>query len=108
MASSAEVASREKILLDDAVKMIKAVELLIPDTYSPFGLYTMLSSGVFALPWLTSCREEFQAANIGTRLVNGGMHAIDPEGSPLSVEARIEMVRANLAKTSGGGGVYGI
>ncbi len=107
MASSAEVAAREKILLDDALRMIRAAERLIPDTYSPYGLYTMLSSGFFALPWLTSCREEFPAANIGTRLLNGGMHAVDVEGSPLSVEARIEMARTHLAKTSGGGDRYG-
>ncbi|HWR12043.1 MAG TPA: hypothetical protein VN445_09480 [Rectinemataceae bacterium] len=107
MAANAEVAAREKTLYDDARAMIKAVETLIPDTYSPYGLYAMLSAGAFALPWLTSCREEFQAANIGTRAVNGGVHAVDAAGSPLSVEARIETLRANLAGDAGAGGHHG-
>jgi len=36
----------------------------------------MLSAGVFALPWLTNCRDEFPATNIATRIVNGGVRAV--------------------------------
>ncbi len=56
--------------------MIAAIESHIPDSYSPYGLYTMLSAGVFALPWLTNCRDEFPATNIATRIVNGGVRAV--------------------------------
>jgi hypothetical protein len=103
MAISPEVAARERILYDDAKAMVTALESLIPNAYSPFGLYTMLSSGAFALPWLTNCREEFQAANIATRIVNGGVSAVDEAGKPLPIGARIEMVRANLARGVKGG-----
>lgn len=100
MSANPDVAAREKALYDDAKAMISAVESLVPDTYSPYGLYAMLSAGVFALPWLTSCREEFPAANIGTGILNGGMHAVDEDGSPVSVAARIETLKANLARRS--------
>ena len=103
MANSQEVAAREKALYDDAKAMVKALESLIPNAYSPFGLYTMLASGAFALPWLTNCREEFQTANIATRIVNGGVSAVDEAGKPLPIGARIEMVRANLARGAKGG-----
>jgi len=107
MSRNPELAVREKALYDDARAMIGAVESLIPDCYSPYGLYTMLSAGVFALPWLTNCREEFQAANIGTRILNGGMHAVDGSGLPLSVGTRIETLRAALARRPQGGGLHG-
>lgn len=103
MAVSPEVAARERILYDDAKAMVTALESMIPNAYSPFGLYTMLASGAFALPWLTNCREEFQAANIATRILNGGVSAVDEAGKPIPVGARIEMVRANLARGVKGG-----
>ena len=106
MAISPEVAAREKALYDDAKAMVTALESLIPDAYSPFGLYTMLASGAFALPWLTNCREEFKAANIATRIVNGGVSAVDEAGKPIPIGARIELVRANLARGVKGG-TYG-
>ncbi|HWP67959.1 MAG TPA: hypothetical protein VN437_01575, partial [Rectinemataceae bacterium] len=98
MGSNVETAAREEALCDDARKMIAAVESLIYDAYSPRGLYAMLASGVFALPWLTSCREEFPAAaGINTRIVKGAVRAIDGSGAPLSVDARIEMIKAETA-----------
>lgn len=103
MALSPEVALREKALYADAKAMVKALESLIPNTYTPFGLYTMLASGAFALPWLTNCREEFQAANIATGIVNGGVSAIDESGRPIPVGTRIEMIRSNLAMGAKGG-----
>ncbi len=103
MAMSPEVAIRENALYDDAKAMVATLESLIPNAYSPFGLYTMLASGAFALPWLTNCREEFQAANIATRIVNGGVSAVDETGTPIPIGARIELVRANLARGVKGG-----
>ena len=96
MSANADLAAREQSLYSEAKAMIAAIESQIPDSYSPYGLYAMLSAGVFALPWLTSCRDEFPAANIATRIVNGGVRSIDENEIPLSIEARIEGVKANL------------
>jgi hypothetical protein len=64
----------------------------------------MLSSGMFALPWLTSCKDEFQAANIPTRIFNGGMKALGPDGGILTLASRIGAMEANLAKGNRHGG----
>jgi len=96
MSGNADVAAREQALYAEAKAMIAAIESHIPDSYSPYGLYTMLSAGVFALPWLTNCRDEFPATNIATRIVNGGVRAVDENGSPIPIAARIDMVKANL------------
>ncbi|HEY9054135.1 MAG TPA: hypothetical protein VIO60_04885, partial [Rectinemataceae bacterium] len=98
MAFSTEAAARETSLYSDAKAMIKALENLIPNTYSPSGLYTMLASGAFALPGLTNCREEFESALIPTHLVDGRVIAVDPEGKVLSVADRIEILTSNLAR----------
>lgn len=103
MSANADLAAREQALYSDAKTMIAAAESLIPNVYSPYGFYTMLSAGVFALPWLTNCRGEFAAADIGTRFINGGMQAVDAAGRPLPVGARIEMIKANLARKRDGG-----
>ncbi|MHB9153147.1 MAG: hypothetical protein ACYC2S_10870 [Spirochaetales bacterium] len=96
MSANADLAAREQTLYNEAKAMIAAIESHIPDSYSPYGLYAMLSAGVFALPWLTNCRDEFPAANIATRIVNGGVRAVDENGSPIPIAARIERVKANL------------
>jgi len=106
MAASPEVAAREEKLRGDALALIGEAERLIPDTYSPRGLYAMLKAGGFALPWLTYCRDEFPAANIATSFVDGGMRAVDAAGFPLPIEARIEALRANLAARRGPAGGF--
>ena len=106
MASSAEVAAREEKLLGEAQALIREAERLIPETYSPRGLYAMLKAGGFALPWLTYCRDEFPAANIATSFIDGGMAAVDSSGAPLPIEARIDALRANLAGAAGAGGSH--
>ena len=108
MAANPEVAAREIALYGDAKKMIAAIESLVNDAYSPGGLYAMLASGVFALPWLTSCREEFAAAaGMDTRIVSGAVYAVDSSGMPIPVEARIEMMKSRLAGGIRKGGGYG-
>ena len=106
MASSAEVAAREEKLCGEAQALISEAERLIPETYSPRGLYAMLKAGGFALPWLTYCRDEFPAANIATSFIDGGMAAVDSSGAPLPIEARIDALRANLAGGAGAGGTH--
>jgi len=108
MAANPEAAAREAALYSDAKKMIQAIESLFGDAYSPGGLYSMLEAGVFALPWLTYCREEFAAAaGIITRTVKGAVLAVDGGGKPIPVEERIEMIKAYLARKKRGGGGYG-
>ncbi len=102
MRGNEELESRVERLYRDAKAMIAALERYIPDPWSPSGLYSMLKAGVFAVPWLTSCREEFPAANIPVKLVRGGMCAVDEKGLPLSVEERIDMMRAVLGTARGG------
>ncbi|MCX7026152.1 MAG: cobalamin-binding protein [Spirochaetes bacterium] len=104
MVRNPEISVREQSLYRDAVKLIKAAELLIPDTYSPFGLYAMLASGMFALPWLEFCRDEFKAAAIPTRIVSGGVAAVRLDGTPLRVEERIEAMASRLARIPRQGG----
>lgn len=102
MARNDELKARESALFSDAKKMISAVESLIVDAYSPAGFYTMLSSGVFALPWLSSCRDEFAAAvSLHTRIVNGGVSAVDRNGVPIPIGARIELIQDRLRKAAG-------
>jgi hypothetical protein len=104
MRANQDLALREELLYSEARELIAAAERLIPNTYSPHGLYAMLSSGMFALPWLTSCKDEFQAANIPTRIFNGGMKALGPDGGILTLASRIGAMEANLAKGNRHGG----
>ncbi|MEJ5183826.1 MAG: hypothetical protein WHT81_01755, partial [Rectinemataceae bacterium] len=69
------------------------------DTYSPSGLYAMLAAGVFPLPWLAACREEFAAAvNQKVQFMDGGVHAVDEEGKPLAVQQRLFGIMRNLER----------
>jgi hypothetical protein len=105
MRESEELGIRMESLYRDAKAMIAALERHVPDPWSPSGLYSMLKAGVFAVPWLTSCKEEFPAADIPVKLVRGSMCAVDEKGLPLSVEARIDMMKAALG--AGRGGFHG-
>lgn len=107
MGGNADLAGREESLFQDALAMIKALESLFPDAYTPLGMYSMLKAGAFALPWLTSCKEEFPAADIPTRIMDGGMKAVGPDGKPLPVASRIEALRENAAVLRGKGGTHG-
>lgn len=97
MTNNTDVAEREKRLYGEAKQMLAFLEKSIKNPYTPTGLYRMLKAGVFPLPWLTSCREEFpNAVAIQTRFQNGGVIAIDQTGSQIPFEVRKEMVRAAL------------
>ncbi|MCE5257109.1 MAG: hypothetical protein LLF89_09735 [Spirochaetaceae bacterium] len=94
-----ELKYRESALLDDARKMVSTLESLIPDLYSPEGFYRMMVAGVFPLPWLTSCREEFPAAvSIQTKMACGGIKAVDSAGRVLLIGERIAMITENLKR----------
>ncbi|MCX7776345.1 MAG: hypothetical protein N2067_09640, partial [Spirochaetaceae bacterium] len=93
------VARRTEELISDARQMIDMLERTIPDTYSPSGLYAMLAAGVFPLPWLASCRDEFAAA-VGQKVqfMDGGVHTVDEEGKPLAVQQRLFGIMRNLER----------
>lgn len=91
------VEARTKHLYDEARRMIKFIEGTIPDPYSPRGLYAMMRGGVFPLPWLSACKEEFEAAvNQPVQFMHGGVQAVDREGKPLSVSQRLFGIARNL------------
>ncbi|MEN6500382.1 MAG: hypothetical protein ABFC65_07575 [Rectinema sp.] len=91
------VEARTKHLYDEARRMIKFIEGAIPDPYSPRGLYAMMRGGVFPLPWLSACKEEFEAAvNQPVQFMHGGVQAVDREGKPLSVSQRLFGIARNL------------
>lgn len=93
------VARRTEELISEARQMIDMLERTIPDTYSPSGLYAMLAAGVFPLPWLAACREEFAAAvNQRVQFMDGGVHVVDEEGRPLSVRQRLFGIARNLER----------
>lgn len=91
------VEARTKHLYDEARRMIKFIEGTIPDPYSPRGLYAMMRGGVFPLPWLSACKEEFEAAvNQPVQFMHGGVQAVDREGKLLSVSQRLFGIARNL------------
>jgi len=95
------VEARKKDLLEQARQMIRFLELSIPNTYTPSGFYTMLKAGVFPLPWLSACKDEFTAAvNQPVQFVNGGVCAVDTEGKPLSMHQRLFKIARNLEEAS--------
>ena len=93
------VRARAAHLRDEARRMIHFIESTIPDPYSPRGLYAMMRAGVFPLPWLSACRDEFEAAaSQPVQFLNGGVHVVDAEGAPLSVSQRLFGIARNLEK----------
>ena len=91
------VEARTQNLLKEARRMIKFIEATIPNAYSPIGFYSMLKSGVFPLPWLIACKDEFEAAvNQPVQFLHGGVHVVDREGKPLSVSQRLFGIAKNL------------
>ncbi len=93
------VRARTAHLRDEARRMISFIESTIPDPYSPRGLYAMMRAGVFPLPWLSACRDEFEAAvSQPVQFLNGGIHTVDADGAPLNVGQRLFKIAQNLEK----------
>jgi hypothetical protein len=97
-AASQEVRVREEELEREAAAVIRAIDSLVPDPDSPAGLYRIFAAGFLPVPWLWECRDELPGAvDWKTRLVRGAVRLVDENGTPLSVEQRIDRVRGNLA-----------
>jgi hypothetical protein len=95
-----DVEWRTRLLVADVRKMLHAIEKSIPHTYSVDGLYEVLRSGYLVAPALWQGREEFaHACNWKTNIVEGGCSVVGENGNIISVEERIAICLANIAKT---------
>jgi hypothetical protein len=93
------VENRTQELLHEAHQMIRFLERSIPNTYSPAGFYAMLKAGVFPLPWLSTCKEEFSAAVAQpVQFIQGGVRTVDENGRPVMVSQRLSSIAQNLEK----------
>jgi len=93
------VQTRTNHLFEEARRMIRFIESSIPNPYSPRGLYAMMKVGVFPLPWLSACRDEFEMAVAQpVQFLQGGVHAVDRDGVPLSVTTRLFSIARNCEK----------
>lgn len=93
------VEARTRHLYEEARRMIKFIEATIPEPYSPRGLYAMMKAGVFPLPWLSACRDEFDAAvSQPVQFMHGGVQTVDKDGKPLAVSQRLFGIARNLER----------
>jgi hypothetical protein len=104
MTSNRQVLSRTSSLIKDARMAIAAIESSIPSPYSAEGLYEILSSGFFAVPYLSECRDEFpEATHWKTKCVNGSIEVVDELGLPIAAKDRIaiaaDTARNHLGKS---------
>jgi hypothetical protein len=104
MSSNAQVLARTSSLLRDARLAIAAIESSIPAPYSAGGLYEIMASGFFAVPYLAEGRDEFsEATHWKTKCVNGAIEVVDETGRPISAKDRIA-VAADTARSSSASG----
>lgn len=88
-----ELACRTKALVSDAFLVIRAIEKLIRDPYSPRGFYEIFKAGFLPVPWLWECREQFpEAVRWDTRPVNGAITVVDTDGKPISAADRMAFI----------------
>jgi len=96
MALSEEVDERVDRLMKDCQQMIRSMESLIPDLYTPEGFYEVLAAGYFPVPSLWECRTEFaHAVRWKTGLHRGGVVVLDDDGNPLPMGRRLDQVEQN-------------
>ena len=96
---AAIVENRTKELLHEARQVIRFLESSIPNTYSPAGFYAMLKAGVFPLPWLSACKDEFSSAvSQPVQFLHGGVQTVDEHGQPVTVSQRLLGLAQNLEK----------
>lgn len=89
-----EMLYKEEALYNDTKKFIEFIERNFLNLYSPEGFYKLLTDGYFPLPYLWSCKDEFEnAMNWSVRNIKGAMAVIGPNGLPMTVDDRIEKIR---------------
>ncbi|HOV93728.1 MAG TPA: hypothetical protein PLT87_02490 [Spirochaetales bacterium] len=93
------VEKRTNELLQEARQMIHFLEHSIPSVYSPSGFYAMLKAGVFPLPWLSACKEEFSSAvSQPVQFIHGGIRTVDESGKPITADQRLFGIAQNLER----------
>jgi hypothetical protein len=102
MATDSLVQARASDLARDAKAAIAAIESSIPSPYEPRGLYEIMASGFFAVPFLSEDRDEFaEAVKWKTKLVGGAIEVVDEAGIPIPAAERIAEA-AEAARRRGG------
>jgi hypothetical protein len=82
---------------------IAAIESTIPSPYGAEGLYEIMASGFFAVPYLSLCSDEFpEATHWKTKCMNGSIEVVDEVGTPIAAKDRIA-VAAETARMRAGG-----
>jgi hypothetical protein len=93
MVRNLEVMDRTEFLSSEARILIHAIESSIDQPYSAEGLYEVMASGYFPLPYLWECREEFaEAVAWRTQLYEGGVRTVDAEGKPICASDRAAVI----------------
>jgi hypothetical protein len=91
-----DLARRIARLCAEARTVINTIEDLVPGPYSPMGFETIFAAGFLPVPWLWDCRDHYPAAVAGkTRLVDGGIQAVDDGGNVVSAASRMALIREN-------------
>lgn len=96
-----DVRDRTVDLLSSARALIAEMEKLIPNLYTPEGLYTAFELGFLPVPYLWGERGKFpNAVNWNTGIVNGGVAVLDETGKPMPIQRRIEIYKERAAGNS--------
>lgn len=91
-----DILERTYTLEYDVKRIIQAMELYIPNLYSPEGLYVAFVAGWLPVPDLWIDTDEFKyAKNWQTKITNGGRELIE-KGLFVSLESRINKCIASL------------
>lgn len=97
MSRHPEVLARTEELLSEARTVLHAIESVIPNPYSPEGLYQILAGGFLPIPYLWECRDELtHAVRWQTRLIHGSVKVVDEHGMPISAKQRMSQIVAQL------------
>jgi len=97
--SNPELAHRTQNLLTEARTVIRAIEELIPDPYSPAGFLKIFAAGFLPVPRLWECRDEFpEAVRWETRPVNGSIRVVGADGLPVPAAERMAIIREQLQR----------
>jgi hypothetical protein len=90
MASHPQVLARTSMLLRDARLAVAGIESAISAPYTAEGLYEIMASGFFAVPFLSECRDEFpEAVHWKTACIDGAIEAVDENGRAIAAEDRL-------------------
>lgn len=101
MIDNAEVNSRAVDLYNEVKAALDWIIAHIKDLYSINGFYTIFKAGVFPVPYLWKCREEFNnAVNWTTGFNNGGVFVLNDKGLPVKPSERLESLKDTFSKTT--------